>query len=153
MQTIKLKRFLVADRRTEAILSCRPSNSSDFGLQTVKLKQFWVADRQTQPILGCRPSSSSDFGLQFVNLKRCWWMFLNHLKRLDLTERIRMHRSRVSGVPNMLRYGLFYHLISPPFSLALGPPPPHTGTCAPCSHNEYFCNIAAPICWDCRPNV
>ena len=73
LQTIKLKRFWVADRQTQAILCYRPSNSSNFGLQTIKLKRFWVADHQAQAILGCRPSSPGDFGLQTVQLKRFWF--------------------------------------------------------------------------------
>ena len=34
-------------------------------------------------------------------------MFQNHAKKLDLAERIRMHRSRASGASNLSRYGLF----------------------------------------------
>ena len=54
LQTIKLKRFWVADRQTQAILGYRPSNSIDFGLQTVRLKRLWATDHQTRAILGCR---------------------------------------------------------------------------------------------------
>ena len=46
---------------------------------------------------GCSPSTSSDFAE----------MLQHHPKKLDLAERIRMHRSRASGASNLLRYGLF----------------------------------------------
>ena len=46
---------------------------------------------------GCSPSTSSDFAE----------MHRNQAKKLDLAERIRMHRSRASGASNLSRYGLF----------------------------------------------
>ena len=49
LQTIKLKRFRVADHRTQAILGRRPSNSSEFGKQTIKLKRVWVDIRNGVP--------------------------------------------------------------------------------------------------------
>ena len=55
------------------------------------------AARQYQAILGCSLSISSDFAESRQN----------HAKKLDLTERIRMHRSRASGGSNLSRYGLF----------------------------------------------
>ena len=46
---------------------------------------------------GCSTSTSSDFAE----------MLQNQAKKLDLAERIRMHRSRASGASNLSRYGLF----------------------------------------------
>ena len=68
-----------------------------FGVQPVNIKRFWGAARQYQAILGCSPSISSDVAE----------ILQNHAKKLDLAERIRMHRSRASGASNLLRYGLF----------------------------------------------
>ena len=61
-----------------------------FLLQTVNSGSF-----------GCSPSTSSDF----AEIPQ------NHAKKLDLAERIQMHRSKASGASNLLRYG--------PFCLAL----------------------------------
>ena len=57
-----------------------------FLLQTVNFGSF-----------GCSPSTSSDF----AEIPQ------NHAKKLDLAERIRMHRSRASGASNLSRYGRF----------------------------------------------
>ena len=46
---------------------------------------------------GCSPSTSSDFAE----------IHQNHAKKLDLAERIRMHRSRASGASNLSRYVRF----------------------------------------------
>ena len=71
--------------------------SNIFGVQPVNIKRFWCADRQYQSILRCSLSISSDFAE----------MSQNHVKKLDLAERIRMHRSRASGASNLSRYDLF----------------------------------------------
>ena len=55
------------------------------------------AARQYQAILGCSLLISSDFAERPQN----------HAKKIDLTKRIWMHRSRASGASNLLRYGLF----------------------------------------------
>ena len=61
-----------------------------------QFRQFWVQP-VNQAILRCSLSISSDFAE----------MFQNHAKKLDLAERIRMHRSSASGASNLSRYGLF----------------------------------------------
>ena len=56
--------------------------------------------------VGCRPSISSVLGAarqpRAILLK-----FFKTIIKVDLAERIRMHRSRASGASNLSRYGLF----------------------------------------------
>ena len=72
---------------------CELKNSAGW----ISEPRFWGAARQYQAILRCSTSISSDFAESPQNQP----------KKLDLAERIRMHRSRASGASNLPRYDLF----------------------------------------------
>ena len=82
LQTVRLKRFWVADCQTQAISCCGLADVSDCGSQAVRLKRIWVpdchsqaildVDRQAQAIVCCGLAALSDCGLQVVRLERFW---------------------------------------------------------------------------------
>ena len=55
-------------------------------------------------------------GCRLLNSTASDEMFHNHSKKLDLTQRIRMHRSRASGGANLSRYGVCWLWHAPLYS-------------------------------------